>query len=304
MKIKEICEKTGLTERAVRLYLERGLLHPASQRRQGRTYREYGEEDLARLQQIAALRSRGFSLEEIAPLLDGGDADAILASRIAQLKEEAGRAAENADALGQLAGKGWQDGASLAQAIRRQGCPKTCADAEPDFGREDGLTREEKRRLSQTARKNLARASRRKRICAGAAAVLLILAGALGWRHWQGSRPVSTVTLLSPAVFTDKQYAEDADGDILLTARCRTEAGEFLAVFRGETGDALYGSLFLGQEYAGATVRIALPRREAEKRGLLEGDFLRLDWGQALADEDFCLAYLTVLSLQGEYGSP
>ena len=302
MKIKEICEKTGLTERAVRLYLERGLLHPASERRRGRTYYEYSEADLARLREIAALRGRGFSLEEIALLLDAGDADAILASRIAALKEEAGQAAENADALGQLAGKGWPDGVSLAQAVLRQGCPKVPADAEPDFGREDGLTREEKRRLSQNARKNLGRASLRKRILAGAAAAVLLIAGALGWRHWQGSRPVSALTLLSPAVFTDKQLLRSEDGKVLLTARCRTEEGEFLAVFRGETGDALYESLFLGQEYAAVTVQVELPRREAEKRGLLDGDFLRMPWEQALPDDSFCLEYLSVFSLQGEYG--
>ncbi len=301
MKIREICEKTGLTERAVRLYLERGLLHPASERRRGRTYHEYSEADLARLREIAALRGRGFSLEEIALLLDGGDADAILASRIAQLKEEAGRAAENADALGQLSGKGWPDGSALAQAVLRQGCPRVPADAEPDFGREDGLTREEKRRLSQNARKNLARASHRRRILAGAAAAVLLAAGALGWQHWQGSRPVSAVTLLSPAVFTDKRLLRNEDGEILLTARCRAETGEFLAVFRGETGDALYSSLFLGQEYAGATVCIDLPRREAEKRGLLDGGFLRMPWEQALSDDSFCLEYLSVISLQGDF---
>ena len=28
MKIKEICQKTGLTERTIRYYIERGLIHP------------------------------------------------------------------------------------------------------------------------------------------------------------------------------------------------------------------------------------------------------------------------------------
>ena len=134
MKIKEICEKTGLTERAVRLYLERGLLHPASERRRGRTYYEYSEADLARLREIAALRGRGFSLEEIALLLDAGDADAILASRIAALKEEAGQAAENADALGQLAGKAGR----TAFRSRRRSCGRAAPKCRPTPSRISG----------------------------------------------------------------------------------------------------------------------------------------------------------------------
>lgn len=90
MKIREVCDKTGLTERAVRLYLEKGLLCPQSEWRQGRTYTEYRESDVKRLREIAALRSVGFSLEEIGAMRqNGADISAFLEKRIDREKSAA-----------------------------------------------------------------------------------------------------------------------------------------------------------------------------------------------------------------------
>lgn len=65
MKIKEICEATGLTERAVRLYCNEGLIEPTRTEVRGRVYLEFAEHHVEELRQIAALRGAGFSLEEI-----------------------------------------------------------------------------------------------------------------------------------------------------------------------------------------------------------------------------------------------
>lgn len=65
MKMKEICEKTGLTERAVRLYCERGLITPETYTQNEREYLVFGERDERALRCIAILRSADFSLEEI-----------------------------------------------------------------------------------------------------------------------------------------------------------------------------------------------------------------------------------------------
>ena len=65
MKMKEVCARTGLTERAVRFYVQEGLVSPASQRRGGRTWLDFDEDDVARLKAVAALRKAGFTLEEI-----------------------------------------------------------------------------------------------------------------------------------------------------------------------------------------------------------------------------------------------
>lgn len=65
VKMKEVCAQTGLTERAVRFYVQEGLVSPSSQRRGGRTWLDFSEGDIARLKAVAALRKAGFTLEEI-----------------------------------------------------------------------------------------------------------------------------------------------------------------------------------------------------------------------------------------------
>ena len=39
MKLKEVCEATGLTRKTIRLYEEKGLLVPQKEARNGREYR-------------------------------------------------------------------------------------------------------------------------------------------------------------------------------------------------------------------------------------------------------------------------
>jgi len=64
--ITELAQDYALTPRAIRFYEDRGLLKP---RRQGQT-RVYREGDRVRLGLILRGKSLGFSLDEIAELLD------------------------------------------------------------------------------------------------------------------------------------------------------------------------------------------------------------------------------------------
>lgn len=65
MKIKEVCVQTGLTERAVRFYVQEKLVVPLAQRRGGRTWLDFSPADVDRLKAISTLRKAGFTLEEI-----------------------------------------------------------------------------------------------------------------------------------------------------------------------------------------------------------------------------------------------
>lgn len=65
MKLKEICEKTGLSRKTLRLYEEKGLITPQKELKNGREYREYSEIDLQNLQNIALLRRAWFTMDEI-----------------------------------------------------------------------------------------------------------------------------------------------------------------------------------------------------------------------------------------------
>ena len=67
-RIGELAQATGVTVRTLHHYDAIGLLRPA--RRNGSRYREYGEADVRRLQQIVSLRDLGVSLDEIREHLD------------------------------------------------------------------------------------------------------------------------------------------------------------------------------------------------------------------------------------------
>lgn len=69
MRIKEVEERTGLTAKAIRLYESKGLLNVA--RDTENDYRDYTEEDVARLKVVAFLREMDISIQGIKDWVDG-----------------------------------------------------------------------------------------------------------------------------------------------------------------------------------------------------------------------------------------
>src|SRR5438552_1370460 len=70
---REFAELTGVTVRTLHHYDRLGLLKPSRYSRAG--YRLYRESDVARLEQIVALKFIGFSLNEIKKILSHGQID-------------------------------------------------------------------------------------------------------------------------------------------------------------------------------------------------------------------------------------
>lgn len=117
MKMKEVCSRTGLSERAVRLYCEEGLLTPIRTEMRGRVYLEFEESHITELQQIACLRSAGFSLEEIKTVLDEPHLiPGILESLRARLVKEQGEQGRILGALEEITDPP-ADAASLCRAL-------------------------------------------------------------------------------------------------------------------------------------------------------------------------------------------
>jgi DNA-binding transcriptional MerR regulator len=92
--VGRVAEIAGVTVRTLHHYDEIGLLSPGE--RTGAGYRRYDDADLERLQQILLYRELGFTLEEIATILDDPDVEArahlrrqhgLLRDRIARLQE-------------------------------------------------------------------------------------------------------------------------------------------------------------------------------------------------------------------------
>jgi len=88
-KMKEICELTGLTERAIRLYMEEELIVPEV--REGVHNKAYffNESDVERLKDISTLRNAGFGIAEIKQMLENSANISILVQqRVESLEEE------------------------------------------------------------------------------------------------------------------------------------------------------------------------------------------------------------------------
>ena len=83
MTTGEIAKKVGISQKAVRLYDEKGLLKP-SEYSEG-NYRLYDKEALLVLEKIIALKQVGFSLEEIKENLIHNDNDSILETLQSQI---------------------------------------------------------------------------------------------------------------------------------------------------------------------------------------------------------------------------
>ena len=101
LRIQEVAAEIGLTPRSIRYYEEIGLLAPAA--RSDGDYRLYDPDDLDRLRYIKGLRDdAGFSLAEIAQLLEDETARARNRARFRESDDPAERRAIVDDALARV----------------------------------------------------------------------------------------------------------------------------------------------------------------------------------------------------------
>lgn len=98
MKMKEVCTRSGLTEKAVRLYCERGLVHPEKYWERGREYLVFSDHNLRELAIVSELRRAEFSLDEIALMLENpercGDVLAGWRGRVTEQNQRLSQAKE------------------------------------------------------------------------------------------------------------------------------------------------------------------------------------------------------------------
>lgn len=89
MKIKAVCEQTGLTDRAIRFYIDEGLLAPAcAENYLGRKTYDFQPQDVDTLNNIAVLRKFGFSVAQIKAISENPDACRFLIEEIWQQKHD------------------------------------------------------------------------------------------------------------------------------------------------------------------------------------------------------------------------
>jgi DNA-binding transcriptional MerR regulator len=90
VKIKEVCEKTGLTDKAIRTYIKEGLINPEyDENYAGRRSYCFDDEDVEKLKNIVVLRKYNFSLKEINALFNAGaEADDLLLKHIEDMRND------------------------------------------------------------------------------------------------------------------------------------------------------------------------------------------------------------------------
>ncbi len=120
MRMKEVLARTGLTDRAVRFYMENGLIHPArTTSYTGRSTFTFTEDDVRALETVVTLRRAGFAIAEIAAMQadPGCIPGAIEARRDALVAEIAEREATYS-ALSRLEAGTLADVDALAAGLR------------------------------------------------------------------------------------------------------------------------------------------------------------------------------------------
>lgn len=89
MKIKDVIEQTGLTDKAIRLYINNGLVAPSIEENySGRKSIDFSESDVERLKNIALLRKAGFSIADIKETLSAENSVNDVVNRFIEEKEK------------------------------------------------------------------------------------------------------------------------------------------------------------------------------------------------------------------------
>lgn len=218
MKIKRACEATNLTERAIRLYLSKGLITPGS----NNGILDFSSEDIQHLRDIAVLRQFDFTIEQIAGMVgNAGEIPELLRARIAQSQTERDRVSEVSEVLGGLdAGKCGSIHA-LADQIRerRMHSPGLY------FFRFDEITDEERQRQRQTASRELSIMEKRTRLRRWlTAAVGLVLAACVVAGVYLGQTRVEGFISLSPMTVVEVHDRVLMIEDMRATVRTGNEA--------------------------------------------------------------------------------
>lgn len=119
MRMKEVCEKTGLTDRAVRLYIDSGLLNPRRENNYtGRTSIHFDEADIDTLQMVSVLRKACFSIADIKKMLEKPEEiPAVIRNHCSVLEEDIFQKQAVLKSLSSFSDSSFESCFALAKAI-------------------------------------------------------------------------------------------------------------------------------------------------------------------------------------------
>lgn len=117
-KMKEVCQMTGLTEKAIRIYMDQKLISPKTEEGVHRKAYFFSDEDVERLKDISALRNVGFGIAEIKQMQEDPEMLSMLIEEKKELLDgEILRKQQIQDTLKKLTIEDHSDVKKLADAI-------------------------------------------------------------------------------------------------------------------------------------------------------------------------------------------
>lgn len=313
MQMKEVCRRTGLTERTVRFYIEKGLLSPGKSWRNGREYLDFSEGDIRALERIAALRRCFFTLEQIGSMQAHPERiDGILCDYRSGLQAETADREEALAFAESIEGEKFEDISALYRRLKQEASRRQLPerDVHPDFGRLDEEPAEEReaaaKRWFETQPERDRKRKRKIFITALASAVIVLGAAAAGWGWYHDNRQgytilasLSDVEVLSKGIDTSGK-----EGAYWLDVRVPETEGqdvpESFRLFLGSGTEAylLWDGAVYDHSYAMARLRIFVPNRRLRELGLS-------DWQEVLQtvlrSPSHIEEFVRLESFQGEY---
>ena len=306
MKMKEICQKTGLTERAVRFYIERKLISPNSYEQRERTYYEFTDEHLSQLRNIALLRRCGFSIDAIAEMnVSPEHIPALIRALWEETKSQSDELSTRLEILGNLSRATAISLTDLARQLQREYSVRALPDltTSPDFGRFDEPTAD--RPTPEDTHRYMSRQlsfyghGRLKLLIAAILLLFAVVLGAIGYRYYNDR--VMTWLFVPSVTLSEKELV---DGEYYATLTVYPndfqnpeETYQLPVRFEEWT---LYNSTVSDIPYAAAHLEISMPKREAKKLGLYDTITETFNFEAVLADETLCRKYTVINYLQGD----
>lgn len=289
MKISEVCARTGLTDRAVRFYIEKGLLKKSAQHINGRNCRDYDEEDIRILAEISTLRKAGFSIQDILNMQEKpDDINDIIAAhneKLRQACEEYEGIIKELKSINKRGNVSWN---KLAELLANQPGihPQDVAFHWP----EEPVEPEKKHPIFRLVK-------------AGIALVFLLclIIGVHFYREY--NKPMSTIFLLSDVTFHDKW----SDDGLLVNISCDDDApigydSYFFAPRTLQIGNPdVYSAIIIEDTpYSCINVMLEISYGEARKNNWInEGEIPSLKVEEILANPELIRKYCTIVVVYG-----
>ena len=194
MRIKEVSRITGLTEKTIRFYEEKQLIHPEQTTINGRVFRNYTERDIEQLNLVAELRRLDFSISDIIAMRDEpGRIPEILENYRNRTTTDLEFRTGVLERLRQVDPNSVSSIRELGEHLKEiaENRPLPAADVELQFYRIDGLTREEMEkevrdyyeRLSLEQKSEVRKMKTGSAVLYAASVVLTLITGLLTWRN-------------------------------------------------------------------------------------------------------------------------